>query len=150
MARYFDFWQQLLSTFPTNRNRWNCLKLDQIKNTALPFAYEKTGMGPGVILVNGALAYRKFYGERDLPVMCGKISRSVTWQCVVKGVFDFIAATADSVGKFSLAQCVKLLKVKPTMFHPKQLLQCYRIFFACSHSNTWIIKRPMTMEWPNR
>jgi pimeloyl-ACP methyl ester carboxylesterase len=28
-------------------------------------AYEKTGKGPGIIIVNGALSYRKLYGEKD-------------------------------------------------------------------------------------
>ena len=32
-------------------------------------AYEKTGQGPAIILVNGALAHREFYGEKDLAAM---------------------------------------------------------------------------------
>lgn len=35
-------------------------------------AYEKTGKGPSIILVNGALAHRKFYGEKDLATRLAK------------------------------------------------------------------------------
>jgi pimeloyl-ACP methyl ester carboxylesterase len=37
-----------------------------ISKDGTAIAYEKTGKGPGIVLVNGALAYRKFYGEREL------------------------------------------------------------------------------------
>jgi pimeloyl-ACP methyl ester carboxylesterase len=35
-------------------------------------AYDKTGKGPAVIMVNGALAYRKFYGGRNLSILLSK------------------------------------------------------------------------------
>src|SRR6187551_2160643 len=35
-------------------------------------AYEKTGHGPSVILVNGALGHRKFFGEKDLAARLAK------------------------------------------------------------------------------
>jgi pimeloyl-ACP methyl ester carboxylesterase len=38
-------------------------------------AYEKTGNGPVLILVNGALAHRKFYGEKDL---ASRLARNFT------------------------------------------------------------------------
>ena len=37
-----------------------------ISKDGTAIAYEKTGNGPGIILVNGALAHRKFYGEKEL------------------------------------------------------------------------------------
>lgn len=35
-------------------------------------AYEKTGHGPSIILVNGALGHRKFFGEKDLAARLAK------------------------------------------------------------------------------
>jgi len=43
-----------------------------ISNDGTAIAYEKTGKGPSVILVNGALAYRKHYGEKDLATRLAK------------------------------------------------------------------------------
>jgi pimeloyl-ACP methyl ester carboxylesterase len=43
-----------------------------ISKDGTAIAYEKTGMGASLILVNGALAHRKLYGERDLAVMLAK------------------------------------------------------------------------------
>jgi pimeloyl-ACP methyl ester carboxylesterase len=37
-----------------------------ISKDGTAIAYEKTGQGPAIILTNGALADRKFYGEKDL------------------------------------------------------------------------------------
>jgi pimeloyl-ACP methyl ester carboxylesterase len=37
-----------------------------ISKDGTAIAYEKTGKGPGIILVNGALAHREFYGEKEL------------------------------------------------------------------------------------
>ncbi|MGZ4929283.1 MAG: alpha/beta fold hydrolase, partial [Halobacteriota archaeon] len=35
-------------------------------------AFEKTGQGPAVIMVSGALGYREFYGGRDLAAELAK------------------------------------------------------------------------------
>jgi pimeloyl-ACP methyl ester carboxylesterase len=43
-----------------------------ISKDGTTIAYEKTGMGPSIILVNGALAHRKLYGENDLAVVLAK------------------------------------------------------------------------------
>jgi pimeloyl-ACP methyl ester carboxylesterase len=43
-----------------------------ISKDGTAIAYEKTGMGPSIILVNGALAHRKLDGEGDLAVMLAK------------------------------------------------------------------------------
>lgn len=40
--------------------------LTAISKDGTSIAYEKTGQGPAIILVNGALASRNFYGEKDL------------------------------------------------------------------------------------
>jgi pimeloyl-ACP methyl ester carboxylesterase len=38
-------------------------------------AFERMGQGPSVIMVNGALGYREFYGGRDLS---GELSKDFT------------------------------------------------------------------------
>src|SRR5687768_1971164 len=43
-----------------------------ISKDGTTIAYEKTGRGPSIILVNGALAHRKLYGESDLAIMLAK------------------------------------------------------------------------------
>src|SRR3989337_313554 len=43
-----------------------------ISKDGTAIAYEKTGKGPSIILVNGALAHRKFYGETDLAARLAK------------------------------------------------------------------------------
>jgi pimeloyl-ACP methyl ester carboxylesterase len=43
-----------------------------ISKDGTTIAYEKTGKGPGIILVNGALAHRKFHGEKELAAMLSK------------------------------------------------------------------------------
>jgi pimeloyl-ACP methyl ester carboxylesterase len=43
-----------------------------ISKDGTAIAYEKTGMGPSIILVNGALAHRKLDGEGDLAAMLAK------------------------------------------------------------------------------
>jgi pimeloyl-ACP methyl ester carboxylesterase len=43
-----------------------------ISKDGTAIAYEKTGMGPSIILVNGALAHRKLDGEGDLAVKLAK------------------------------------------------------------------------------
>jgi pimeloyl-ACP methyl ester carboxylesterase len=46
-----------------------------ISKDSTTIAYEKTGNGPTVILVNGALGYRKLHGEKDL---VDKLSKDFT------------------------------------------------------------------------
>lgn len=43
-----------------------------ISKDGTTIAYEKTGMGPSIILVNGALAHRKLSGESNLAIMLAK------------------------------------------------------------------------------
>lgn len=43
-----------------------------ISKDGTAIAYEKTGKGPSLILVNGALAHRKLYGEKDLAARLAK------------------------------------------------------------------------------
>jgi pimeloyl-ACP methyl ester carboxylesterase len=43
-----------------------------ISKDGTAIAYEKTGKGPSIILVNGALAHRKLFGEKDLAAMLAK------------------------------------------------------------------------------
>src|SRR5918993_4539536 len=43
-----------------------------ISKDGTTISYEKTGIGRSIILVNGALAHRKLYGESDLAIMLAK------------------------------------------------------------------------------
>ena len=43
-----------------------------ISKDGTAIAFEKTGAGPSLILVNGALAHRNLYGESDLAALLGK------------------------------------------------------------------------------
>jgi pimeloyl-ACP methyl ester carboxylesterase len=43
-----------------------------ISKDGTAIVYEKIGKGPGIILVNGALAHRKLYGEKELAAMLAK------------------------------------------------------------------------------
>ncbi|RPD40520.1 alpha/beta fold hydrolase [Chitinophaga barathri] len=43
-----------------------------ISKDGTAIAYDKTGKGPAIILVNGALAHRNFYGEKDLADILAK------------------------------------------------------------------------------
>jgi pimeloyl-ACP methyl ester carboxylesterase len=47
-------------------------KLTAISKDGTAIAYEKMGEGPCIILVNGALAHRKLYGEKDLAMRLAK------------------------------------------------------------------------------
>ena len=40
-----------------------------ISKDGTAIVYDKTGKGPGIILVNGALAHRKHYGEKELALL---------------------------------------------------------------------------------